>query len=48
MRSAQTPCGVQAIMKKFIYACNEKHYMLIGSYDRFSISAKCEQNMNEI
>jgi hypothetical protein len=28
MRSAQTPFGVWAIMKKFIYMCNEKHYGL--------------------
>ncbi len=28
MRSAQTPFGIWAIMKKFIYMCNEKHYGL--------------------
>lgn len=27
MRSAQTPFGIWAIMKKFIYVCNVKHYM---------------------
>ncbi len=27
MRSAQAPCGTWAIMKKFIYVCNVKHYM---------------------
>ena len=27
MRSAQTPFGIWAIMKKFIYVCNETHYM---------------------
>lgn len=27
MRSAQAPCGAWAIMKKFIYVCNVKHYM---------------------
>jgi hypothetical protein len=28
MRSAQTPFGIRAIMKKFIYMCNEKHYVI--------------------
>ena len=27
MRSAQAPCGAWAIMKKFIYECNDKHYI---------------------
>lgn len=27
MRSAQTPYGIWAIMKKFIYVCNDKHYV---------------------
>ena len=27
MRSAQTHLCAWAIMKKFIYVCNEKHYM---------------------
>ena len=27
MRSAQAPFGAWAIMKKFIYVCNDKHYI---------------------
>ena len=27
MRSARTSCDARAIMKKFIYACNVKHYI---------------------
>ena len=27
MRSAQASCDAWAIMKKFIYVCNDKHYI---------------------
>lgn len=27
MRSARIPFGTRAIMKKFIYVCNETHYI---------------------
>ena len=43
MRSAQTPFGIWAIMKKFIYVCNEKHYAV-----PFAMSKYYHLNMNKI
>lgn len=45
MRSAQTPFGIWAIMKKFIYMCNDYHYMF-GFFDILSITIKYEQIVN--
>ncbi len=47
MRSAQTPFGIWAIMKKFIYMCNEKHYV-ISCFDKLSIAIKYEQTVNSM
>jgi hypothetical protein len=44
MRSAQTPCGIWAIMKKFIYECNVEHYM----YPCFCIVKLYYLNMNKL
>ena len=48
MRSAQTHLCAWAIMKKFIYVCNEKHYMfpLLCIYSNFNNDVKKQmQNM---
>lgn len=47
MRSAQTHLCAWAIMKKFIYVCNEKHYMfpLLCIY---IIQYNYEQIMNKL
>lgn len=47
MRSAQTPFDIRAIMKKFIYMCNEKHYVISCLYE-FSIAMIYEQIMNKM
>lgn len=47
MRSARIPFSIRAIMKKFIYACNETHYIL-PSLIVLSIQLKYEQSMNEL
>jgi len=42
MRSAQTHLCAWAIMKKFIYVCNEKHYMfpLLCIYSTIQLAMK--------
>ena len=45
MRSAQIPFGTWAIMKKFIYMCNEIITFLSRLYDA-SIAIIYEQTMN--
>lgn len=41
MRSAQTPFGARAIMKKFIYVCNDYTTFRLAFYV-FIVLAKCE------
>ena len=45
MRSAQTHLCAWAIMKKFIYVCNEKHYMFPLLY---IVQYNYEQIMNKL
>ena len=47
MRSAQTHLCAWAIMKKFIYVCNEKHYMfpLLCIYNTIQLWTNYEQAM---
>ncbi len=40
------PFGIRAIMKKFIYVCNETHYIIAFSKGSFTIQYKYEQIMN--
>lgn len=47
MRSAQAPFGTRAIMKKFIYVCNDYTTFRLAFYV-FIVLAKYEQNMNNM
>lgn len=47
MRSAQAPFGTRAIMKKFIYVCNDYTTFHLAFYV-FIVLAKYEQNMNNM
>lgn len=47
MRSAPAPFGTEAIMKKFIYMCNEEHYVYI-LFTLITVPRTYEQNMNKL